>query len=70
MPGIAFKLTTEYIELYKLLKLTGLTENGGAAKFAISEGRVLVNGAPETRKAFKVRSGHSIKFESQEITVK
>ena len=67
MPDIEFKLTGDYIELFKLLKLTGLCESGGSAKQAISEGRVKVNGTAETRKAFKVRGGHRIEFEGQAI---
>ncbi len=64
-----FKLSTEFIELYKLLKLCGLCESGGAAKHTIAEGHVKVNGAVETRKAFKVRSGHSIEYSGQTIRV-
>ena len=70
MSELSFSLTSEFIELYKLLKLMGLTENGGQAKYAISESKVLVNGAVETRKAFKVRSGHKIEFDGQTILVK
>ena len=64
-----FKLTQEFIELNKLLKLMGLCENGGAAKFAISEGQVTVNGEVETRKAFKVRAGHTVEFNGEKIVV-
>ncbi len=70
MPDIQFILKGEFIELYKLLKVTGVCESGGTAKHAISEGQVQVNGAPETRKAFKVRAGHRVKFDGQEILVK
>lgn len=64
-----FKLTQEFIELYKLLKHMGLCENGGAAKFAVSEGQVTVNGEVETRKAFKVRVGHTVEFNGERISV-
>lgn len=70
MSEISFPLSGEFIELYKLLKVTGLCESGGAAKHAISEGRVQVNGAGETRKAFKVRAGHCVEFEGEKIQVK
>ena len=69
MADLTFKLSTDYIELYKLLKLMGLFENGGMAKHAISEGQVKVNGAVETRKAFKTRAGHQVEFEGQIILV-
>ena len=64
-----FKLTREFIELYKLLKHLGLCENGGAAKFVISEGQVTVNGEVETRKSFKVRAGHTVEFNGEKISV-
>ena len=69
MPDIEFKLTGDYIELFKLLKLTGLCETGGTAKHAVAENRVKVNGTSETRKAFKVRAGHRVEFEGQAIRV-
>lgn len=69
MGPMEFKLKQEFIELYKLLKHMGLCENGGAAKFVISEGEVTVNGEVETRKAFKVRAGHTVEFNGERITV-
>jgi len=59
----------DYVELCDLLKLTGLTHSGGSAKQAISEGDVLVDGAIETRKRCKVRSGQVVKFDGREIRV-
>ena len=70
MADMEFKLAGEYIELFKLLKATGCCESGGAAKHAIAGGQVLVNGAPETRKAFKVRAGHRVEFDGQAIQVR
>ena len=69
MEPIHFVLTTEFIELFKLLKITGLCESGGQAKHAISESRVQVDGIVELRKAFKVRKGMRINFSGQTITV-
>jgi len=69
MPDLEFKLSGEYLELFKLLKAAGFCESGGAAKHAIAEGQVCVNGVPETRKAFKVRAGHRVEFEGQAIQV-
>ncbi|OZI15647.1 hypothetical protein CE195_00145 [Sodalis-like symbiont of Philaenus spumarius] len=37
-----------YIALCDLLKISGWCESGAAAKLAIDEGRVTVNGAVET----------------------
>ncbi len=64
-----FKLNTDFIELYKLLKITGICETGGQAKAAIAEGLVKVDGKTETRKANKIRAGQKIKYLNQIILV-
>ncbi|MSR77108.1 MAG: RNA-binding S4 domain-containing protein [Candidatus Omnitrophica bacterium] len=69
MNEIRFTLTTEFIELFKLLKITGLCESGGSAKYAVSESLVQVDGKVELRKAFKVRTGMRIDFSGQCIFV-
>ncbi|TXD83568.1 RNA-binding S4 domain-containing protein, partial [Ralstonia pseudosolanacearum] len=50
MANIDFQLTTDYIELHKLLKLTGVVDSGGAGKAVVADGGVTVDGQPETRK--------------------
>ncbi len=45
--GITVAIRDEYIELYKLLKLSNMAASGGEAKYMISEGMVQVNGASE-----------------------
>lgn len=60
---------TEYIELKNLLKVAGLVEHGGAAKAAITENQVQVDGQPETRKACKIRSGQTVTFQGKSIKV-
>ncbi len=67
--GAQFQLTEDFIELHKLLKLTGLAESGGSAKEAITAGQVRINGEPETRKAFKVRRGMRIEYGGQSLDV-
>jgi ribosome-associated protein len=69
MDPISFVLTTEYIELFKLLKVTGLCESGGAAKFAISHSEVRVDGQVETRKACKIRRGQRVECGGETIVV-
>ena len=64
---IQFVIKTEFIELYKLLKVTSLCESGGMAKQAIADSQVRVNGEIETRKAFKVRPKMRIEFDGQVI---
>ena len=69
MEEILFTLTTEFIELYKILKATGICDSGGAAKFAIMESEVKVDGQVETRKACKIRKGQCVEFAGQIIRV-
>jgi len=55
-----FALRGDHIALDALLKATGLAESGGAAKSLIQEGRVRVNGEPETRRGRKLRAGDEV----------
>jgi ribosome-associated protein len=57
------------IELCQFLKFGGLTESGGAAKQAVAEGRVLVNGTRESRKRKQLAAGDTVTFEGQSIVV-
>ena len=57
------------IELCQFLKFGGLTGSGGEAKRAISEGRVLLNDAVETRRTKKLTVGDRVTFASQTIVV-
>lgn len=61
---------SEYIELKNLLKVAGLVETGSEAKLAITDGLVRVNGEVETRKANKIKSGMTVTFDGQSVTVK
>jgi ribosome-associated protein len=60
----------EFIELNSLLKIMGLCESGGAAKTAIAEGRVKVDGNVELRKRCKIRQGQIVEFDGHRIIVK
>ncbi len=64
---ISFAVRGDYIQLDQLLKATGLCESGGAAHAAIEEGRVQVEGAVETRKRAKLRSGQRIDFAGETV---
>lgn len=59
----------EYIELDKLLKILRLVESGGQAHELISRGLVRRDGVAETRKRAKLRSGDSVVFLGNRITV-
>jgi ribosome-associated protein len=64
-----FVLSGEYIELNKLLKVSGLCDTGGNAKYAITDGRVTVDGEVEYRKGCKIRHGQKVEFDSHVIEV-
>lgn len=57
-----FKLTKEFIELNKLLKILSLVESGGQANSLIADGFVRYNGEIDTRKRLKLRKGDVIEF--------
>lgn len=62
-----FNLTSEYIELIKLLKITGIAETGGHAKILVDEGEVLLNGSTELRKKAKLRAGDVVEVMGEKI---
>ncbi len=64
-----FVLSGDYIELNKLLKASGLCGTGGTAKYAIENGRVIVDGKVEYRKGCKIRHGQKVEFDGQMIEV-
>jgi ribosome-associated protein len=64
-----FKLTSEYIELVKLLKLLRIAETGGHAKILVEDGEVFVNGKMESRKRAKLRSGDKVEVLGEEIVI-
>ena len=65
-----FELQSDYIELIKLLKVTGLCDTGGMAKNVTTDGLVQVDGRTELRKRCKIRSGQVVSFEGHEIEVR
>ncbi|RKD92333.1 RNA-binding S4 domain-containing protein [Mangrovibacterium diazotrophicum] len=67
---IEFELTSEYIELIKLLKLLNLVESGGQAKLVVDDGFVKLNGEVEFRKRAKIRAGDIVDFDGQQILIK
>jgi len=63
------EISKEPVELYKILKFEGLVPNGGAAKAAVSEGRVLVNGVVETQKRKQIVAGDVIEFMNEKYKI-
>jgi ribosome-associated protein len=64
-----FELEEDFIELFKLLKVTGVAESGGQAKMLIEEGAVKRNGEVEFRKRAKIISGERIEVGDEVIEV-
>jgi ribosome-associated protein len=64
------EIRNEPIQLYKVLKFEGLVSNGGEAKAAVAEGRVIVNGEVETRKRKQIVSGDIIEFGEEKLRVR
>lgn len=63
------EITSEPVELYKILKFEGMVASGGEAKQVIADGYVRVNGQVETRKRKKIISGDTIEFADEVILV-
>ena len=69
MDTIAFKLVGDYVELNQLLKLTGVCDSGGAGKALVADGKVQVDGKPESRKTAKIRAGQVVTCGEARISV-
>lgn len=63
------KITTEFIRLDSFLKLTGLVDTGGQAKFVIQGGEVLVNGETCTMRGKKLRPGDEAQYAGRTFQV-
>jgi len=63
------EITTEPVELYKILKFEGMASSGGEAKSVIADGQVLLNGKVETQKRKKIVSGDIIEFNNEKIKI-
>jgi len=65
-----FKLSADYIELVKLLKLLQIAQTGGHAKIIVEDGEVLRNGEQEFRKRAKLIAGDVIEVFGEKIVIK
>ena len=59
----------EFIRLDAMLKMLGVFETGGQAKFAIQNGLVRVNGEVCTMRGKKIRPGDVVRFERFTVEV-
>ena len=69
MQTIPFDLEGDHVELNQLLKLVGLVDSGGAGKALVASGAVRVDGALESRKTAKIRSGQVVQLDGVEIRI-
>jgi ribosome-associated protein len=60
---------SDFIPLNNLLKVLQLVGTGGEANIRIENGEARVNGAVETQKRKKLRSGDVVVFEKMTITI-
>ena len=69
MEWIDFVLRGDHITLDALLKATGVSGSGGAAKALVASGRVQVDGQDELRKTCKIRAGQWVVLGDARIRV-
>jgi len=62
MENQQIKITTEYIKLEQLLKLSSLCQTGGEAKNIILDGLVKVNGEVCLQRGKKLRTGDKVEL--------
>ncbi len=63
------QITTEFIRLDALLKLSGMVDTGGQAKLAIQNGKVLVNGKPCSMRGKKMRPGDRLEYAGKQVQI-
>ena len=66
----SIEISTEFIRLDALLKLTGLVDTGGQAMFVIQNGVVSVNGETCTMRGKKLRAGVPASYAGKEFAVR
>ena len=62
-------IDTEFIRLDNLLKFAGAVDTGGAAKYVIQDGQVLVNGEVCTMRGKKLRLGDTATVEGKSLVI-
>ena len=64
-----FKVKGDYIELTKLLKVTGFCGTGGHAKMVIENRLITVDGEVEIRKGRKIRAGMIVQYSDDSVKI-
>ena len=67
--SIKLRKDEEYITLGILLKISGIIDTGGQAKFFLSENVVLVNGEEENRRGRKLYRGDAIQIQNHTFLI-
>ncbi|NLZ17783.1 MAG: RNA-binding S4 domain-containing protein [Desulfobulbaceae bacterium] len=62
-------ITTDFIELDKLLKRENIAASGGEARWMVSEGLVQVNGVVELRKRRKLYPGDLVQVQDNILRI-
>ena len=63
--SIKLRKDEEYITLGVLLKIAGIIDTGGQAKYFLSENIVLVNGEEDNRRGRKLYHGDKVQVQGQ-----
>lgn len=63
------QITTEFIQLDKLLKFSGIAETGGHAKLMIQDGEILVDGVVCTQRGRKIYPGMKVQWFEESFEV-
>jgi S4 domain protein YaaA len=67
--SIKLRKDESFITLGVLLKITGIIDTGGQAKFFLAENTVLVNGEEENRRGRKLYHGDLIQVGKQAFSI-
>ena len=63
------KITTDYIELQQLLKLTDWISTGGEAKIAVKKLNIKYNGVPENRRGKTIYPGDIVEIQNKKYEI-
>lgn len=63
----SIKIRGEHINLGQLLKMSGISQTGGQAKFIILDGRVKVNGQTIRQRGKKIFPGDVVVVDGKEM---
>lgn len=62
-------INEEYIRLDNLMKISGLCDTGGRAKYLIQNGEVKLNGEVCTMRGKKIRGGDKVEYQGRTVEV-